>query len=94
MDTQEAIQYIEKLKAHVLQQGYPFKYSEFCMNHMPLTTVMKKNMSYHLFPILQVKDTQQVILYMNQYGRHMTLKGKEGIPIYQFFGYIEPISFV
>lgn len=93
MNTQEAVQYIEKLKTHVLQHGYPFKYSEFCMNHTPLCTVIKQNKLYYLFPVLQVKDTQQVILYMNQYGRHITLRGKEGIPIHQFFGYIEPISF-
>lgn len=90
MNTEEAVQYIEKLKYHVLQNGYPFKYSEFCMSHKPFITVMKKNM-FTLFPVLQVKDTHQVILFMNQYGRHVTLRGKEGTPIYQFFGYIEPI---
>ena len=71
MNTQEAIQYVEKLKDHVLQHGYPFKYSEFCMNHKPLAIVMKKNRLFKLFPVLQVNDTHQVILYMNQHGQQL-----------------------
>ncbi len=91
MNTEESIQYIIKIKEIVMKQGFPFKYSEFCLKHEPVGMIFKKNNMFKLFPVLQAKDTHNVILYMNQYGKHITTKGKEGIPIYRFFGYLEPI---
>jgi hypothetical protein len=91
MNTEEAVQYIKKIKDTVMKQGFPFKYSEFCLNHEPVGIVFKKHNMFNLFPILQEKDTHNVILYMNQNGRHITTKGKEGLPIYRFFGCLEPI---
>ena len=93
MNTEETVNYIEKFKSVIMEKGFPFLYSEFCDDHLPFRMVFQKhkNKLHKLYPILQVKDTHNVILYMNQYGRQVTTKGREGLPIYQLFGYLEPV---
>jgi hypothetical protein len=92
MNTKDGIQYIERLKEVIIGKGYPFKYSEFCTDHKPVGTIFKKNKMHRLYPVLQSKDTYQVILYMNQYGNHITTRGKEGLPIYRLFGFLHPLK--
>jgi hypothetical protein len=91
MNAEEATKYIEKLKVIIMEKGFPFKYSEFCTEHKPVATIFKKHRMFRLHPVLQANDTYQVSLYMNQYGNHVTNQGKEGLPIYRLFGYLDPI---
>jgi nucleoside recognition membrane protein YjiH len=91
MNIEEAVHYIYRLKITIMMHGYPFKYSEFCEKHSPVATIFKKNVMHILFPVLQVKGTENVILYMNQHGNFITPKGKEGLPLYRYFGYLKSI---
>lgn len=86
MNSQEAIAYIEKIKAYVMSKGYPFQYSEFCSCHELTHIIQNKHVIYKLYPVLQTKDTNDVILYMNQYGRQINKNGNQGNPIYEYFG--------
>ncbi len=86
MNSQEVSDYIQKLKTQVMKEGFPFEYSEFCDSHEVRRIVKQKYGVQMLYPILQTKDTDNVILYMNQFGRQVTKRGKQGCPIYECFG--------